>query len=356
MLEPVLLAFGLDPAHYSVRPFGSGLIHHTYLVKKMFSEESFILQKVNHLVFKKPDDIAHNLRIIGNYLKHRHPKYLFTLPVITVKGDDYAVYENGYYRLFSFIPQTHTVDVCQTPQQAYEAARQFGKFTACLTGLRMDMLRYTIPGFHDLTLRYQQFEEALQIGNRQRIEEAVNQINFIVQHKRIADQFEKIKSNPQFKLRVTHHDTKINNVLLDPEDLGVCVIDLDTVMPGYFISDVGDMMRTYLSSANEEEQDLNKIMIRENFFEAIVKGYLAEMKYELSEDEKQHLIYAGKFIVYMQATRFLTDHLNNDVYYGARYEGHNLIRAVNQITLLKRLEEKEEGLKRIVEKFIVHGS
>lgn len=147
------------------------------------------------------------------------------------------------------------------------------------------------------------------------------------------------------KLRVTHHDTKISNVLFDKKGKGICVIDLDTVMPGYFISDVGDMMRTYLSPVSEEENDLGKITVRDDFYRAIVQGYYNEMKDELTETEKKYFFYAGKFMIYMQAVRFLTDHLNDDVYYGAKYEGHNFMRAANQVRLLECLLEKESVLK-----------
>jgi len=126
------------------------------------------------------------------------------------------------------------------------------------------------------------------------------------------------------------------------------VIDLDTVMPGYFISDFGDMMRTYLSPVSEEEKDLSKIEIREDYFKAIAEGYLSEMGNELSSAEKKYLVYAGKFMVYMQALRFLTDHLNNDIYYGAKYEGHNFIRATNQVSLLKKIIDKEKILQEII--------
>jgi hypothetical protein len=126
------------------------------------------------------------------------------------------------------------------------------------------------------------------------------------------------------------------------------VIDLDTVMPGYFISDVGDMMRTYLSPVNEEEKDFSKIEIRENYFKSIWDGYMCQMKNELNEEEKRHFIYSGKFMIYMQALRFLTDHLNDDVYYGAKYEGQNFVRAGNQMVLLERLIEKENALREIV--------
>ena len=205
-----------------------------------------------------------------------------------------------------------------------------------------------MPNFHNLTLRFHQFTSALENGNKARLLQSKELISFIKANKNIVDTYEDILQNPSFKLRVTHHDTKISNVLFNEEDKGLCVIDLDTVMPGYFISDVGDMIRTYLSPANEEEKDFSKIKIRGDYFKAIWDGYMNEMKDELSADEKSHFIYAGKFMIYMQAIRFLTDHLNNDIYYGAKYEDHNLLRAENQVVLLQQLIEKEEVLKRLI--------
>ena len=144
-----------------------------------------------------------------------------------------------------------------------------------------------------------------------------------------------------------HHDTKISNVLFDKKNRGLCIIDLDTVMPSFFISDVGDMMRTYLSPVSEEEKDFSKIEVRDEFFEAIVRGYLHDMNDELSAIEKNYFVYAGKFLIYMQALRFLTDYFNNDVYYGSKYPQQNFVRANNQIVLLRRLLEKEEKWKKI---------
>jgi thiamine kinase-like enzyme len=190
----------------------------------------------------------------------------------------------------------------------------------------------------------------LETGNKTRLLESKELIEFIKAHKNIVDTFENILQNPSFKLRVTHHDTKISNVLFNKKNKGLCVIDLDTVMPGYFISDVGDMIRTYLSPVNEEEKDFSKIEIREEYFKSIWDGYMGQMKNELNDEEKSHFIYGGKFMIYMQAIRFLTDHLNNDIYYGARYEGQNFVRAGNQITLLKRLMEKEQSLQKLIER------
>ncbi|RYF88712.1 MAG: aminoglycoside phosphotransferase family protein, partial [Chitinophagaceae bacterium] len=202
------------------------------------------------------------------------------------------------------------------------------------------VLKATIPNFHNLTLRYSQFETSLEKGNKDRIANAKDEISYLLGRKNILNEFDKIKNDVNFRIRVTHHDTKISNVLFDDDGNGICVIDLDTTMPGYFISDVGDMMRTYLSPLSEEEKDFSRIEVRDEYFLAIAKGYLQEMSEELTANELDHFVYSGEFMIYMQAVRFLTDYFNNDIYYGSKYEGHNLIRAQNQITLLKRYQEK----------------
>ncbi len=170
--------------------------------------------------------------------------------------------DEGYFRLFPFVQGSHSKDIVQTSEEAYEAAAQFGKFTRLLSGFDVSKLKITIPDFHNLELRYQQFLQSLEKGNKERIDQSKKLIEELQGNVNIVTEYHSIINNPEFKKRVTHHDTKISNVLFDKNDKAVCVIDLDTVMPGYFISDVGDMMRTYLSPANEEEKDLNKIIIR----------------------------------------------------------------------------------------------
>lgn len=334
--DNILREFGLDPETCHAEPFGSGLIHATYRVVHK-SKPSFILQRVNHNVFRHPEDIAHNINVLGKYLAHHAPDYTFTTPMQTVDGNDYCIYDGGYYRLFPFVANSHTVDVCTNPAQAWEAAAQFGKFTAVLRSFDTSILRYTIPGFHDLSWRYKQFEQALQEGDKARLAGSETIAGTLRSHKNIVDRFEQYKTSGAFIVRVTHHDTKISNVLLDPQEKGICVIDLDTVMPGYFISDVGDMIRTYVSPANEEERDLEKVVVRREFLDAIISGYSEHMHDLLLPDEKNAFSYAGEFMIYMQALRFYTDHLWNDRYYGARYEGQNLVRAQNQLQLLQAL-------------------
>ena len=338
-MQEVLQQYGFSENDCSIQPLGNGLINRTWLL--VSAGKKYVLQKINHAIFRLPADIAYNIRLLADHLKQAHPDYLFVSPIRTLGGDDLVKTTNGYFRLFPFINNSHTIDVVEKPEQAYEAAKQFGKFTRLLSGFDAGRLKITLPDFHNLGLRYRQFEESVINGNAGRVKESATLIDFIKANKNIADEFEKSKAN--LKLRCIHHDTKISNVLFDDAGKGLCVIDLDTVMPGYFISDVGDMMRTYLSPVSEEEKDFSRIRVRKEYYEAIENGYLSEMGVELTPIEKTFFHYSGKFMIYMQALRFLTDHLNNDKYYGAKYEGHNFIRAGNQVTLLQRLMEFNSG-------------
>jgi Ser/Thr protein kinase RdoA (MazF antagonist) len=350
MIKAVLQHFALGTNEPLVETFGTGLINNTWVVKT--SRKKYILQRINQHVFKVPQAIDDNITAIDNYLKENFPGYIFTSPVVSKEGVTLIKKDENYFRLFEFIEGSHTYTALQNPQLAYEAAKQFGKFTRLLSGFDATQLKTTIPDFHNLLLRYDQFQAAIKNASVERLERCGEMINALQQRYDIVKTFESIKTNHDFKIRVMHHDTKISNVLFDENNKGICVIDLDTVMPGYFISDVGDMMRTYLSSADEEETDLSKIDVREDYFDAIVRGYLGEMHDELSSEEKKYFVYAGKFMIYMQALRFLADYLNNDIYYGAKYELHNFNRAANQLTLLNILIKKEPMLNKRTETFL----
>lgn len=333
-------AYGLLENVLSVEKFGSGLINNTWKVTT--AGQDYILQRVNDGVFKEPAAIAHNISLIAEHLKKHHPEYRFIAPVISNEGEEMIYRKNeGFYRMFPFVVGSHSKDVVDTPEQAFEAATQFGRFTRLLSDIDTAELKITIPHFHDLSLRYQQFITAIEDGNKKRIKEASELIQSLKSFGCIVKEFETIKNNKEFKIRVTHHDTKISNVLFDANGNGLCVIDLDTVMPGYFISDVGDMMRTYLSSTSEEISDFSKIEVRDAFYKAIVRGYYNEMKNELTGIEKKYFFYSGKFMIYMQALRFLTDFLNDDAYYGVVYPEQNFVRARNQFVLLQKMVEKE---------------
>lgn len=343
MLNKILSLYGIDAAHCAVQAFGDGLINHTWDVNT--GSERYILQRVNQNVFKKPFDIDQNLALLNDYLAAEYPGYLFPAPVKDLSGNSLIQNEDGYFRMFPFVEGSHTFNVVGHQEEAYEAARQFGKFSRLLNDFDVRQLRATLPDFHNLTLRYQQFLYACEHASAKRKEESSALISYILDNKDIVETYEQIIQRNEIPLRVIHHDTKISNVLFDSQNRGLCVIDLDTVMPGYFISDVGDMIRTYVCPVSEEETDMDQITIRPDFFKAIYDGYMEEMESSMTTIEKSYFLYAGKFMIYMQALRFITDYLQNDVYYGSKYEGHNLLRATNQLELLKRFMEAEGQLR-----------
>jgi Ser/Thr protein kinase RdoA (MazF antagonist) len=343
MFEEILSAYGLDPASCRVERLDSGLINFTWKITT--GDKAFILQKINTHVFKKPEAIAENLELLNQYNKKNHPEYLFVAPLLTMDGRSFIKTENDeYLRMFSFIKGSHTINTVINTDEAYEAAKQFGKFTRLFNGFELDQLHYPLMDFHNLSLRIKQFDEASTNANPVILSTAMDAVDAVKKNKSIAIEYERLIRNDQTPQRLIHHDTKISNVLFDEYDKGLCVIDLDTVMPGYFFSDVGDMMRTYLSPANEEEQDFSKIIIRPDFFLAIYKGYMEQMGNILTDAEKGNFIFSGKLMIYMQAVRFLTDHLNNNIYYQTKYPGHNLVRAKNQLYFLNQYIKAESQL------------
>jgi len=352
MFGSILSRYGFDESEFSAKSYGNGLINHTW--KIIYAGKEFLLQKINQQVFSKPEDILDNCSLLAAYFKENHPGYLFVSPIHALNHLNYVVdEEKNYYRLFPYIKNSYSCNTVTNPQLAFEAAKQFGKFTRLLSAFDPTQLHITLPDFHNLALRYRQFLQALQTGTPERLEKSSACQAFLHSQQGIVKQFEAALKKPAFTQRVIHHDAKINNVLFDlGTHLGLCVIDLDTVMAGYYISDIGDMLRTYLSPAGEEESDGHLIEIREAYFQQIVEGYLGEMQFQLSDEELSYFVYAGKFAIYLQAIRFLTDYLNNDRYYLTQYPDHNLVRANNQVILLQRYLEKEVRLNQILENYL----
>ena len=351
MLGLIEKEYGFSEKDCLLSPLGDGLINQTWLLKH--HTDNYIFQRINDTIFHSPSDIAENIHALKEFFNTNFPDYLFVKTIQTLDKKEIVFHPSeGYCRMFEFVIGSKTFNTLQNSQLAFEGAKQFGRFTKNLSKFDVSKLHITLVDFHNLSLRYQQFETALNKGNANRINACAEAIEFIESQKSIVDEFDQIKTNSNFKKRVIHHDTKISNVLFDANNKGLCVIDLDTVMPGYFISDVGDMLRTYLSPVSEEEADFSKIEIREHYFQAILEGYISEMKDELSDEEKSYFVYAGKFMIYMQALRFITDYFNNDSYYGSKYEGQNLVRANNQLVLLKILLSKEKTLQLRVNQYL----
>lgn len=303
---------------------------------------NYVLQRVNNNVFKKPEIIAENIRLAGDYLAKNHPDYLFPTVVKTVSGDEMVFDKEGFpWRLFPFIPNTYTVDEVETPEQAFSAAREFGMLTRNLEGVHVTTFHPTIDRFHDLSLRWNQFESALKSASVERQKKAQEQIEAAQHFSWLVNKYSELISSGTLVLRVTHNDTKINNILFDSvSGKALCAIDLDTLMPGYFIYDLGDMIRTFVSPVNEGEKDVSKVIFREEIYDALVSGYMESMGSILSEKEKESIPFGGMMMTYIMALRMLTDFLNGDVYYHTTYPGQNLVRATNQFALLQVLDHQ----------------
>lgn len=332
----ILRAFGIREG-VPIQPFGSGHINRTFKID--VDDQSFILQRVNHHVFQKPEIIAANIRLASDHLKKNHPDYLFLSPLPSQSGLDLVYDEEGYpWRLMPYFKNSLTLNEVETPLEAYEAARGFAQLTKNLSGCDVSKFKPTIDRFHDLNWRFEQFKDALAGAKPHWLEKATEAIQACNNFSYLVDEYSNLLADGFLNQRVMHNDTKINNILFDSQSRKVvCVIDLDTLMPGYFIYDLGDMVRTFVSPVSEEEQDLAKITFRKDIYDALLQGYLSEMKSELNEKEIQAIPFAGCMMTYIMALRFLADYLNGDTYYGIAYEGHNLVRATNQLNLLEKL-------------------
>ncbi|MCP9768014.1 aminoglycoside phosphotransferase family protein [Lacihabitans sp. LS3-19] len=349
-MEKILEAFGLCNAEFKIKEFGSGHINSTYLLESQSSEDKYILQKINVNVFKNPYIIAQNIGNTSDFLKRNHPEYLFIHQIQTKDKQDIFEHENEFWRLTQFIPNSYSINTLDNPEMAFDAAKAFGLLAKNLHGMDLGDLQPSIPGFHDLAWRYEQFEESLTAATEARKKKAKDEIDFCFANKNLVETYKNIVSDETYPIRMMHHDTKINNVLFDKttnKSLAVC--DLDTLMPGRIISDLGDMVRTSTSAESEESINFSEVKVREEYFEALVKGYVGELKSHLTASEKQSLIFAGPFMIYMQGLRFLADYLNNDIYYPVKYPEHNLNRAINQRVLLEDYYSKEVKFAEIIE-------
>ncbi len=328
----VLQAFQLS-SDCKISPIGSGHIHYTFKVE---GEKKFVLQRVNKNVFTKPEVIATNNRLAFQYLKKNHPDYLFPQPLPHVNGTDLFYDAEGFpWRLYPLIENTFTIDEVKNEQQAFEAAKGFGALSKNLQGVNVSLFQPTLDRFHDLAWRYEQFEDALAKAKPEVIFQSKKEIELCQSFRYLIDEYTRLIQSNTLIERVMHNDTKVNNILFDSvTQKAACAIDLDTLMPGFFIYDLGDMVRTFVSPVSEEEKDISKIEFRKNIYEALLSGYLSEMNDVLSIEEKKSIPFAGMMMTYIMALRMLADFLRGNTYYHVTYPEQNLVRARNQLHLL----------------------
>ncbi len=338
VVDEVLQKFGLQASDFAINRIGSGHIHETY---KLLGPTEYVLQRVNNKVFRQPEIIASNLRIAAAFLKKNYPNYTFLSALPASNGADLVFDSEGTpWRLFPFITNTLTTDKVGSAEEARSAATEFARLTANLNRIDVTQFKETIPRFHDLHLRFEQFESALAGAEPQRRQKAAHVIAGCLRFRHLLERYDELLKSKGLRLRITHNDTKINNVLFDATTReACCVIDLDTLMPGYFIYDLGDMVRTFVSPVDEEEKDLSRIEFRKDIYDALIEGYLSQMGPVMSPDEYAAIPFSGKMMTYIMLLRFTADFMNGDVYYHTTYPGQNLVRAENQLCFLEKVEE-----------------
>ncbi len=338
-------AFGLSGKVLRAAPCGNGHINDTFAVSFSGNGASarYIFQRINHRVFREPECVMEN---IDRVLRHLYEKALergerAPLKLIhTRNGNSFHRDRCGdYWRVYNFIAGVRSHDIVRSPALAFEAARAFGAFQADLADLPPPRLHETIPHFHDTPRRLENLERAVAEDREGRAAAVRPEIEFVRVRADAAGRLLALQRARQLPERITHNDTKLNNVLIsDADHRAICVIDLDTVMPGLVHYDFGDMIRTSVSPTPEDEPDLDRIEARFEYFEALLRGYLSSAGAFLTPEERRHLPFSGVLITLEIGARFLTDHIEGDVYFKIHRPGHNLDRARAQFRLVERLE------------------
>jgi len=333
-------------------PYGSGHINDTYCVvfDQAGARVRYIFQRINHLVFKDPVALMDNVWRVTRHLAAKSAgdrEHRALTLILSRDGKPFFLDEKGNcWRVYLFIEQARTYDAVESPSQAFQAAKAFGLFQKRLADLPAPRLHDTIPDFHHTPKRFLALEKAIGADAVNRAALAKPEIEFALKHQAMTG----VLLGASLPERVTHNDTKFNNVMLDDATgEGVCVIDLDTVMPGLALYDFGDMVRTTTSPVKEDERDLSKVTLQFPMFEALVRGYLDSAGGFLTSAEKRYLAFCGKLITFEIGIRFLADFLAGDTYFKVHRDGHNLDRCRTQFKLVESIEQQEESMNHLIE-------
>ena len=361
-LKQIAGSFMDEASITEIRAHGNGHINDTFVVvcEGESGTTKWILQKINKYVFPHPEQVMENVVAVTSFLKEKIIKQggnpeRETLTVLPAKdGKMYCVDERGdYWRCYNFISDTLCFETAETVEDFYEAAVAFGKFQSMLADYPAETLHETIANFHNTKARFAVFQEAVAKDTAKRAKSVQKEIQFILDREAVANYFTDLLVQGEIPLRVTHNDTKINNILMDKETRkGTCVIDLDTVMPGLAMHDFGDAVRFGASTAAEDETDLSKVSCDLSLFEVYTKGFIEGCGGRLTPKEIKLLPMGAKTITLELGMRFLTDYLNGDVYFKVHRDGHNLDRCRTQLKLVADMEDKWDKLQEIVAKYM----
>jgi len=356
-LKEIFEYFDADGTFLKGEPYGSGHIHDTFRIETIESEkDDYILQRLNNRIFKNIPELQHNIERVTIHLRNK----LSSIPGSDIKreclrlipsceGKTWIVDNDGnYWRMYIFISNHHSFNVVDSADKAFEGGKAIGRFQAMLSDMPGGPLFETIPSFHDIEKRLEAFFIKVKenpVGRVKSVKGEIDQISRRTEEMKIILRLGKQGKIP---LRITHNDTKFNNILLDENNKALCVIDLDTVMPGYIHYDFGDAIRTAANTASEDEDDLSKVKMDIKLFKAYAEGYLSETLETLNNTEIEYLAFAPKLITYTIAVRFLTDYIDGDNYFKIHHKLHNLQRTKAQLSLVMSMEEQYDEMKRII--------
>jgi Ser/Thr protein kinase RdoA (MazF antagonist) len=360
-LAAISRQFQVESTFTTAIPYGTGHINDTFLgiYKHGEREVKYIHQRINHNVFKEPEKVMENIALVTQYCRERILETggdpdRETLTLVPARDGKffYRDAQGNTWRTYRFIDDgARTYDTTDDLHIIYNAARAFGNFQKTLSGLPGESLHETIPNFHQTRLRFEAFLKAVQMDPVNRAQGVRPEIEFLLAREADASVVVDLLAQGRIPMRVTHNDTKINNVLID--DLtreAICVLDLDTVMPGSALYDFGDMVRAGAALSAEDEPNLAKAGLDLRLFTQLARGYIQSARDFLTLAEFELLAFSGKLITYEQALRFLADYLNGDIYYKTQHPNHNLDRARTQIALIKDMEKDMGLMEAIIEK------
>ncbi len=353
--------FVCDSGIRSVTSFGNGHINDTFRVEYQDGDgnQKAILQRINHDIFKHPEEVMENILKITAHLRKRilaeggDPARETLNVICTRDGRPYYRNQSGdYYRMYGFVERTVSYDAVNSADDFYASAVAFGHFQCMLADFPAKELHETIPAFHDTKARFARFLEVLKEDKMGRAAGVQPEIRFVLDREGLAGELLELQARGELPLRVTHNDTKLNNILMD-EDTGapICVVDLDTVMPGLAVNDFGDSIRFGASTGAEDERDLEKVECSMELFDAYTRGFIQGCEGRLTQAELKALPLGARTMTFECGMRFLTDYLEGDVYFKTAREGHNLDRCRTQFKLVADMEKKWSQMEQIVDKY-----
>ena len=357
-LERIFKRFDTSGSYLKAYPFGTGHIHDTFRIETGTGYRDYLIQKLNNTIFLDIPGLQDNIYRVTTHIRTKmkcdsesegdiERKCLTVIKSKEGKSwfrDD----SDNYWRMFLFIPDHRSYDIVQNKSLAYEGGKAVGRFQSLLSDLPGPRLNETIPFFHDIEKRLETFHGVLKKDPVSRVKSVKNEINFVMAREEEMKTILNLGREGKIPLRITHNDTKFNNILFDEKDRALCLIDLDTVMPGYIHYDFGDSIRTVANTGAEDEEDLSLVSMNIEFYESFTKGYLEQVKDVLNKTEIDYLAYAPSLMTFIMGLRFLTDYISGDVYYKIHKPNQNILRTRAQFRLVECFEKQLDTMKSLI--------